>query len=174
MNQKGISVERERPIEREGGGEANVSLWWLCAYIMTTPGQISKKPIGPVRRLLEIYYPRLLRSARVIKRCFRPRRSVLRPFRRGAPRQRPANPMENRPKERKRSTGRREPFPVEIYAAGNSAIRQRYAIYLSRWHPPKSNDPSSAPLFRSPPSFRISSVTLWLSRVHAFLPCFRR
>lgn len=97
-------ADRARGVE--GEGTANVSLW-LCAYIMTTPGQISKKPIGPVRRLLEIYYPRLLRSARVIKRCFRPRRSVLRPFRRGAPRQRPANPMENRPRERKRSTGRR-------------------------------------------------------------------
>lgn len=121
-------ADRARGVE--GEGTANVSLW-LCAYIMTTPGQISKKPIGPVRRLLEIYYPRLLRSARVIKRCFRPRRSVLRPFRRGAPRQRPANPMENR-REKGREAPAEEPFPVEIYAAGNSVIKQRYAIYLSR------------------------------------------
>lgn len=109
MNQKGISVERERPIERgRGGGEGRhgVSRRGGCTCIMTT--QISKKPIGPARRLLEIYYPRLLRSARVIKRCFCPRRSVLRPFRRGAPRQRPANPMENRPRERRRKEKERE------------------------------------------------------------------
>lgn len=109
MNQKGISVERERPIERgrEGGeGRHGVSRCGGCTCIMTT--QISKKPIGPARRLLEIYYPRLLRSARVIKRCFCPRRSVLRPFRRGAPRQRPANPMENRPRERRRKEKERE------------------------------------------------------------------
>lgn len=136
-----------------------------------------KEAYRAVRRLLEIYYPRLLRSTRVIKRCFCPRRSVLRPFRRGAPRQRPANPMENRRRERKRKRGRE--------GEGEKKHRQK-SHFLSKYTPQEiplsSNDtlsicrddilrklttPLLLALFSISP-FRISCVSLIIAFTCSF------
>lgn len=125
-------VERKRPpIERLGAWHISVA----GARIMTTPEQISKRPIGAVRRLLEIYYPRLLRSTRVIKRCFCPRRSVLRSFQCAALLLRYRQPN-GKQTERKRKKKKNEPPGRRTVSCRNTRRRKfryqaRYAIYLS-------------------------------------------
>lgn len=136
MNQKGISVERGKA-DRAGHGIFHmVVVVVVVVCIMRTPEQISKKPIGPF----------VACSKYIIRVSCVPRRSSNAATKRFTPFQTrcsasPARQPNGKQTERKEETGRKreregkeaeEPFPVEIYAAGNSAIKQRYAIYLSR------------------------------------------
>lgn len=145
MNQKGISVERERPIERGrgGGGEAwRISLWRLYVYNDDANFKEAYRACSsPARNILSaslafraghqtLLLPATKRFTPFQTRCSAP--TARQPNGKQTERK-----EEEREGERERERGRKEapaeePFPVEIYAAGNSAIKQRYAIYLSR------------------------------------------
>lgn len=134
MNQKGISVERGKA-DRAGHGIFHMVVV-VVVCIMRTPEQISKKPIGPFvacsKYIIRVScVPRGSSNA-----AFAAATKRFTPFQTrcsAPPARQPNGKQTERKEERERKEApAEEPFPVEIYAAGNSAIKQRYAIYLSR------------------------------------------